>query len=154
VATMLKVRQQIVRGCETFPAAKLPGLVIKEIEPGRAASELHAVSTRPATTRPRTPSRRPGPEGPRRPGRTGSVFRRSLRGKCPPTNLTYGWRAYWWRRPLPSPRHEPPDRSHALTGGAAGPDRDGGCGRDNPDDRKRRRQDDHGPERRRRRGEP
>jgi uncharacterized protein (TIGR00369 family) len=41
MATMLEVGRQIVRGeRETFPAARLVGLVLREIEPGRAVFEL------------------------------------------------------------------------------------------------------------------
>ena len=40
MATMLEVGQQIVRGeRETFPLARLVGLVFKELEPGRAVFE-------------------------------------------------------------------------------------------------------------------
>jgi uncharacterized protein (TIGR00369 family) len=41
MTTMLEMGQRIVRGeQETFPVARLLGLVFKEIEPGRAVFEL------------------------------------------------------------------------------------------------------------------
>lgn len=43
MATMLEVGRQIVRGeRETFPVARLLGLVLKEIEPGRAVFVMQA----------------------------------------------------------------------------------------------------------------
>jgi uncharacterized protein (TIGR00369 family) len=43
MATMLEVGRQMVRGeREPFPVARLVGLVMKEVEPGRAVFELEA----------------------------------------------------------------------------------------------------------------
>src|ERR1700734_2856057 len=43
MATMLDVGQEIVRGeRESFPVARLVGLVMREIEPGRAVFEMRA----------------------------------------------------------------------------------------------------------------
>jgi uncharacterized protein (TIGR00369 family) len=43
MATILEVGRQIVRGeRETFPVAHLVGLVLREIEPGRAVFEMRA----------------------------------------------------------------------------------------------------------------
>ena len=45
MTSMLEIGRQIVRGeRETFPIARLLGLVLKEIEPGRAVFELQAES--------------------------------------------------------------------------------------------------------------
>lgn len=43
MATMLEIGREIVRGeRESFPVARLLGLVLREIEPGRAVFELRA----------------------------------------------------------------------------------------------------------------
>src|SRR3954462_13789876 len=45
MATMLEIGQQMIRGeRETFPVAHLFGMVLKEIEPGRALFEMRVES--------------------------------------------------------------------------------------------------------------